>query len=105
MHVIQESLQREHSNAIPCLSEQESQLLQNINIGLPQETWQRYRELVSRRRNEELTAEEQNEAIQISDQLEQRNAQRLVWLGELARLRNLPLRALMKQLGMTPTDV
>jgi hypothetical protein len=87
------------------LSKKESQLLENINAGLSQETWQRYRALIEKRRDENLTSDEHKELIQISDHLEQLNVRRMEHLVELAQLRNLPVRALMKQLGITPTNV
>jgi hypothetical protein len=74
--------------------------LQEINVGLPGETWQRYRELIQRRRGETLTASEQAELISISDQIEELDARRAERLVELARTRNTSLAALMEQLGI-----
>lgn len=105
VQAVAECLRRDQQNVLPCLSEHESQLLQQINIGLPEETWQRYRALVAKRRHEDLTPDEHREIMQISDRLEHLNAHRIALLIELARLRNLPLRTLMQQLGITPTDV
>ncbi len=70
VHAVQERLRRDQKNKPPRLSAKESELLQKINIGLPQEIWQRYRELIEKRRDENLTTAEQNELIQISDKLE-----------------------------------
>lgn len=105
VNAVQERLRRDQENETPRLSEKESQLLQKINSGLPREVWQRYRELIEKRRDENLTADEQNKLIQMSDQLEQINASRMEHLVELAQIRSLPLRDLMKQLGITPTNV
>ncbi len=102
---IQERLLRDQKNEIPCLSESESELLQKINLGLSVEMWQRYRVLIEKRRDEKLTPDEQNELIQISDQLEELNASRMEHLIKLAQIRNLSLRDLMQQLGITPTDI
>jgi predicted ATPase len=75
-------------------------LLQQINQGLPQETWQRYHELIDKRRAESLTPDEHATLIALSDQIEELNARRVGYLVELARLRQTPLEALMQQLGI-----
>jgi hypothetical protein len=78
----------------------EADLLQKINEGLPPEMWQRYHELVARRRAETLTPEEQAELIALSDRVEAANTRRIEHLIELARLREISLEALMDQLGI-----
>lgn len=84
----------------------EASLLQKINEGLPERTWQRYDDLVERRRAETLTPAEHEELIAISDQIEDMNARRMAHLVELARLRGIPLVALMQELGIeTPPHV
>ena len=105
LNAVQECLRRDQKNDTLCLDEKESQLLQKINRGLSPETWQHYRDLIEKRHQETLTPEEQNQLIQISDQLEELNASRMEPLVELAQIRQISLRALMKQLGLTPTDV
>lgn len=105
LNAVQECLRRDQKNDTPGLDEKESQLLQKINRGLSPETWQHYRDLIEKRHQETLTPEEQNQLIQISDQLEELNASRMEPLVELAQIRQISLRALMKQLGLTPTDV
>jgi iron-sulfur cluster repair protein YtfE (RIC family) len=84
------------------LSQTESELLQQINLGLPQATWDTYHELIAKRRAETLHPEEQQTLIEISDRLEQANAHRIQCLIELASLRNISLEALMQQLGIEP---
>src|SRR5690349_14542677 len=69
------------------LSRVEADLLQKINQGLPPPVWQRYHELIAKRRAETLLADEQAELIALSDRIEETNAQRLEFLVELARLR------------------
>ena len=86
----------------PGLSEEETDLLLNINRGLPQDLQARYDALVDRRRAEKLTAEEHDELVRLTDQVEQLEAERLRSLAELARLRETSLPALMKQLGIEP---
>lgn len=82
------------------LPQQEAALLQKINEGLPPEKWQRYRELVAKRRAETLQPDEHASLIELSDQIEAANARRIAHLIELARLRQTSLEALMEQLGI-----
>jgi hypothetical protein len=100
LNTLQEHLNQTRDEAKPCLTETESDLLQQINIGLSEDTWQRYRELIDKRRAETLTPDGQVALIQISDELEQLNAKRVQHLVELAKLRNVSLSTLMQQLGI-----
>lgn len=86
--------------APPKLNHRESELLRKINLGLPQESWQRYHELLKKRRAETLTANEQAELIAFSDQIEIANARRMEYLVTLAQLRQTPLDVLMTNLGL-----
>ena len=84
----------------------EADLLQRINQGLPQETWQRYIELVARRRAETLTPDEHVALVALGDQIEEANARRIEYLVELATLRHTTLEALMRELSISgPTYV
>jgi len=88
------------------LSKEETSLLLKINnSGLPEEARERYRELIKKRQEETLTDEEYNELLRLSDESEQRQAERLEALMELARLRNTSLRELMDALGIKPAPV
>jgi hypothetical protein len=88
------------------LSLSESELLQRINQGLAEETWARYERLKDKREADSLTADEYEELLAISDELEQFNAERIRALGELAVLRHVSLEALMASLGInTPSYV
>jgi hypothetical protein len=82
------------------LAHAEADLLQKINIGLSQETWDRYHALIVKRRAETLNTEEQARLIEISDRIEQANAPRIEALIELAKLRNTSIAALMQELGI-----
>ena len=73
-----------------------------INQGLPAQIQRRFDELVAKRQAKTITLEEMEELIQITDQIEQRDAQRLAALVELARLRGTTLDALMATLGIPP---
>jgi hypothetical protein len=82
------------------LPRSEADLLLVINQGLAPELWQRYHELIAKRRAETLTPDEQAHLIELSDQIEQANSRRMEALIELASLRQIPLEALMDQLGI-----
>jgi hypothetical protein len=58
-----------------------------LNQGLPPEMWQRYHELLVKRRTETLTPDEQAALIALSDHIEALNARRMARLVELVRLR------------------
>lgn len=81
----------------------ESELLEEINRGFPADVWARYRELVAKRQAEDLEAEEHAELISLIDRIEVANAYRVECLAELANLRQVPLRALMAEMGIQPT--
>ena len=87
---------------VPHLSPRETELLREINRGLLSEDWQRYRELVAKRRDETLTPTEQGDLIGLADQIEEANVHRIECLIELAHIRNTSLEALMDQLGIRP---
>ena len=74
----------------------------SINQDLSTELQRRFDELVAKRQAEAITPDELRELVQITDQIEQRDAQRLAALDELARLRRMPLSELMDALGIQP---
>ncbi len=84
---------------------EEEALLQKINRGLPEEIWQEYHTLIARRRTETLTPEEQARLIALSDRIEAAHVERVTSVAELARRRNMPLKTLIKQLGVKPRKV
>lgn len=89
----------------PCLTATESRLFDEINQGFSEQDWSRFRQLIAKRRAEQLTAEEHAELTDLSDRLERLNVRRLELLTELAKLRNTTLPALMDQLGLRPAPV
>lgn len=82
------------------LPETEASLLKEINIGWPEETWQHYRELVSKRENEIITPSELDELTDLSDQLEIANARRYKALISLAKIRNTSVDDLIASFGI-----
>jgi hypothetical protein len=102
-NLLEQHLRRTGSEAIN-LSETETGLLQQINLGLSQATWQLHHELINKRRAETLTPAEQKQLIEITDELEMANARRMSALVKLAQHRQISLEALMDELGIkTPT--
>ncbi len=101
LDTLREKLYRDRAaQGVPHLSKVESELMQRINQGLPEETWLRYHSLVSQRKAKTLTSEQQQELIRLSDQVEMDYAQRLGLVLELARLRGTSLESQMKTLGI-----
>ena len=86
------------------LPKDEAELLRQINQGLSEATQARFRELKAKREAESLTTAEYDELLTLVDQIEQRDIQRLQALTELAQLRNLSVRKLMQQLGLTSAN-
>jgi hypothetical protein len=79
----------------------ESDILQEINLGLSPENWGEYHVLIAKRQAENLTAAEQQQLIEISDRLEAANVRRMKALIELANLRGQSVDALMQELGIS----
>jgi len=82
------------------LSNDESELLKKINAGLPNEIHRRYLALRSKRQKETLNQKEHDELIMLTGTIEEYDVQRLQWLIELAKLRNVTLNEVVKQLGL-----
>jgi hypothetical protein len=99
---VQRVLLLQSQRRAPTLPEAEAELLLKINQGPPEDVWQRYGELVARRKGESLTSEEHQELLHLSDEIDTRHTRRVECLAELARLRNTSLRQLMDELGIRP---
>src|SRR5437868_2373524 len=84
------------------LSREETELLQQINQGLPPATWERYHALKQKRDARALTPVEHAELLALTNEVEIWNARRVELVAALARLRQVPLRAMMDELGLTP---
>jgi hypothetical protein len=87
----------------PSLSEKESELLLAINRSLPAAKTQQYQELTARRRAETLNPMEHQELLDLTDDVERLQAERIEHLAELAHLRGKPLGVLMEELGIRPS--
>ena len=82
------------------LSTTETDLLQHINQGLPPTIRPRYEELNAKLHEETITPAEHEELLQLSDQIEQADAERLRHLIALAQLRQVSIDTLMDQIGI-----
>ncbi|MFN8494446.1 MAG: hypothetical protein U0350_42995 [Caldilineaceae bacterium] len=97
--ILKEYLQNTKATTVH-LSPTEATLLEQINLGITEETWQRYHILIEKRRAEQLAPGEQEILIQISNEIEKANARRIEALIKLAKLRHVSLDVLMNQLGI-----
>jgi ERCC4-type nuclease len=84
------------------LPDEEAQLLQQINQGIPTDLRAQYQVLRAKREAETLTAAEHQSLIKLSSQIEQIGAERLEALATLAQLRQVSLSELMQSLGIQP---
>jgi hypothetical protein len=88
----------------PSVSQTEAELLQKINQKLPTNIQNRYDELIAKRKAEMLSTEEHNKLLQLTDYVENFEAQRIIALTELAELRQISLNTLMQQLNIPTLD-
>ena len=86
----------------PHLNQEETTLLLQINAGISPELQRRFNELVAKRQQETISPAELTELIQVTDEIEQRDAQRLAALIELAQHRQTTVTVLMDELGIRP---
>lgn len=86
------------------VSESESELLQQIGLGLSEAEWSEYHALDAKRHAQTLTSDEQARLIVLSDAVEIANARRIAALAELAALRGVTVDALMGALGIAAPD-
>ncbi len=87
---------------VPRLSKKETELFLRINRTLPPEKQERYDELSQKREDETLTDDEHAELLKFVDELVTIWTDRLQAVVDLAKLRRLSPRELMKQLGIEP---
>jgi|SRR5262245_12471187 len=87
---------------VPRLSKRETRLFLRINRSLKPEKQGRYDELKQKREDETLTKAEHKELMQFVEQIEDIWADRLRAIIELAKLRSISPRELMRQLEIEP---
>jgi hypothetical protein len=86
------------------LSRQETTLLLKINEGPPAEWNAQFRRLMEKQHAGSLSSDEQKQLLRLTEKMERYDAQRLEWLTALASLRRMPLRALIRSLGIKTPD-
>lgn len=84
------------------LNADESTLLVRINSSLSPTVQEHFDNLVVKRDAETLTFAEQQELINLTNQIEQHDADRLDALAELAQLRQTTITNVMQTLGIKP---
>lgn len=101
--VVRQSALLRAQQVVPSLPHAEAALLLKINAGVvPPDLRKRWGELDGRYQQGTLTAAEREEHLQLLDQIELLNAERLGYLVQLAQLRQLTLDDLMAQLDFKP---
>jgi predicted DNA-binding antitoxin AbrB/MazE fold protein len=82
----------------------ETELLNKIHHPLPEALHQRISQLMQQRDADQLTPAEHQELIQLSQQVELLNVDRITHLIELAKHRQTTLPQLIKDLGLKPIE-
>jgi hypothetical protein len=84
----------------PTNNDRESQLLTDIRTIVPAAVVRRFRQLRLKQQNGILVTKEQEEMQLLADILEEKSAERVLLLGELASLRKVTLPELRKQIRL-----
>jgi hypothetical protein len=78
----------------------EAPLLDVVHRSLPQPTQQRWDELLAKRDDASLSESEYEELLQLTDEVEALNVQRMTAVSQLAQARGVDLRTMMRQLNL-----
>lgn len=87
----------------PTLSHTESDLLQKINEGIPEEILTRFDTLHQQQTKRTLSITEEAELYNLVNQIETSEAQRIPYLAQLAQLRGQTLTQLMSAINVEPS--
>ena len=101
---VEKILQVKAKRIAPSLSTNESELLIKINQDLPQELREIYQSLIEKRNQENLTEAEYQQLLELTEEVEKYQAQRLEYLTQLAQIRQLSLTNLIAQMGLKPIN-
>lgn len=101
---IEQIIQVKAQRIAPSLSTKESELLIKINQDLPQELRHIYQNLMEKRHQENLTESEYQQLLELTEQVEKYQAQRLEYLTQLAQMRQISLTNLITQMGLQPIN-
>lgn len=82
------------------LPQSEAELLLKINQGICLDIQKYYDELMAKLQAGTLTPDEHSQLLDLTQEIEKLQAQRIEYLAELARLRKTSLTALMENLGI-----
>ncbi len=81
----------------------EVRLIKKVNEAtLSEDEYKRFYELIEERRDENISENELDELILLTDKSEELNVKRLKYLLEIANIRNKSLREVMKELEIFP---
>jgi hypothetical protein len=87
------------------LANKEVRLIKKVNEAtLTEEEYQRFYELIEKRRDEIISENERTELLELTDKSEELNVKRLKYLLEIANIRNKSLREVMKELEIFPAQ-
>ncbi len=86
------------------IATKEDELLLKINLGIAEEKWKLYYQLIEKRKAETLTTVEYQQLIDLSNEIEIANAERMKYLVQLAQMRKVSLKVLMNDLGIKPNS-
>ena len=99
---IKQALQEPVQTKVSRLSKKETELFLIINQSLPAEQQQRIEALTEKMEFESITDAEQAELLRLTDAMESGQVKRLRAVAELAKVRNVSLGEMMRQLGLEP---
>jgi hypothetical protein len=85
-------------------SPKESELILKINTIVSIDLREKYNVLYEKFRNKTLTEAENQELLKLNDKLEMLNAERLKFIGKLAKLRGRTLDEIMQDLKIKPAQ-
>lgn len=98
--VVGEAMSVRASRLVHRLPEVEIRLLEKINAQLPEETNQRFWQLRGKFESSDITPEEYQEMLELTEVKEIFHAERLEALSDLAREKGITLPEIMKDLGI-----
>ncbi len=97
------SAKKLRQKSVKSQAEREVNLIKKVNDAvLSDDEHQRFYELVDKRRDENISENELNELIILTEKSEALNVKRLKYLVEIASIRNKSLREVMKELEIFP---
>jgi hypothetical protein len=102
--LFQQVLHLRAQRQVPSIDRAENDLLLTINQTLTFSRQNRLDQLVAKRQADTITDEELEELIELTDQAERLNADRVMALAQLAKARNQSLKQVMQTLGITTPE-